>query len=223
MRHPQADRAFRLFARQQALFGRFNPVVDGVAQQVGERRFEFFEDIAVNLGFLAFDFQAYLLAQRPTQITDHALLAHQHIGERAHAAGQRGVIEQLRALAGLPAEFVEFGGLLAEQMLRLGEHAPGLVQSLFNLVRQAHHFELLVKGVQRPQAGALHTFEPMQRHQIRLETLGFDQRFTRQVEQAIKALGGDAQHSFAAFCQALRPTRRFGGRFGSRWSYGLWL
>ncbi|MNF75479.1 hypothetical protein D3C87_1065270 [compost metagenome] len=62
-------------------------MIDSVAQQMGERRFEFFQDIAIDLGFLAFDLQPHLLAEAAAQIADHAHLTGQHVRKGPHAAG----------------------------------------------------------------------------------------------------------------------------------------
>ena len=121
MRGTQANLSFGGFAGEQPLLGGFNAVVHRVAQQVHQGRFELFQHVTVHLGFLAFNFQADLFAQAAPQITHHALLPGQHIGERAHAAGQRRVIQQLRTLTGVPAKLVQLCGLLSEHVLRLGQ------------------------------------------------------------------------------------------------------
>ena len=103
-------------------------MVHGIAQQVGERRFELLQHIAVDLGVLTFYVQAHLLAEGTAEIAQHARLADEHIGERAHARGQRGVVHQLRALATLPAELIEVGHMPGEHLLALAEQLPGLGQ-----------------------------------------------------------------------------------------------
>ena len=204
----QADQPFGWLARQQALLRSFDTVIDGIAQQMDQGRFELFQHVAVNLGFFAFDFQADLLAQGTPQITHHALLPHQDIGERPHATSQGSVVEQLRALACLPAKLVEFGGLFAEQVLGLGQHLPGIDQGLLGFMADTRDLEVLIERIHSPQVGALHAFKALQGHQKGLEALGFDQGFTRQVEQAVQALGRDPQDPLAAFGQALGTPRR---------------
>ena len=77
----QANQAFFRLARQQALFRGFDAVIDRVAQQVSQRRFELFQHVAIDLGFLAFDLQAHLFAQIAPQIPDHPHLPGQHVGK----------------------------------------------------------------------------------------------------------------------------------------------
>ena len=49
----QTDRAGCRLARGRATLGRLEAVIDGVADQVRQRRFELLEDVAVDLGVLA--------------------------------------------------------------------------------------------------------------------------------------------------------------------------
>ncbi|MNJ39705.1 hypothetical protein D3C77_345850 [compost metagenome] len=160
-----------------------------------------------------------MLAQRAPQVTDHATLSSEHIGERAHAAGQGGVIEQLCALAGLPAELIKVGSLLQEHLL-------GLSQQLLSLGQGILHFRGLLTGLQlgfQPIEGAnalaVHAFEALQSCQIRLQSLGFDQRLARQIEQSVQAFGRHPQDSLTAFSGAFAGTRRgdFGLDFRQYW------
>ena len=61
----QPDRAGGRLARARANLGRLDPVIDRVADQVRERRFELLQDVAIDLGLLAVDDEPRLLAQRP--------------------------------------------------------------------------------------------------------------------------------------------------------------
>ena len=143
MRGAQANQTFGGLTGQYTLFGGLNTVIDGIAQQVGQGRFEFFQHIAINLGFFALNFQANRLAQRAPQITHHALLPHQHVGKRPHATSQRGVVKQLRTLTRVPAKLIQLSGLLAEQMLRLGHYPPRIGQCLLRFMAQPRVLELL--------------------------------------------------------------------------------
>lgn len=51
VRGTQAHQPFRWLARQQAPFRKFDAVVHGIAQQVGQWRFKLFQHITVDLGF----------------------------------------------------------------------------------------------------------------------------------------------------------------------------
>ncbi|MNI56980.1 hypothetical protein D3C73_1120130 [compost metagenome] len=128
MGRPQPDQAFWRLTRQQPLFRRLDAVIDSIAQQVRQRCLEFLQHVAVNLGFLALDFQPYLLAEAATQIADHAHLTTEHIGERTHATGQRSVVQHLCPLTGLPGELVQLGVLFHQQLLGLRQQAAGIFQ-----------------------------------------------------------------------------------------------
>ena len=208
----QTNQALFRLALEQALFRGFDAVIDGVAQQMSQRCFKLFQHVAIDLGFLAFDLQAHLFAKAAPEVANHARLPAEHVGERAHATGQRGVIEHLRALTGLPGEFVEFGVFLAEQLLRLGEQTSRIFQRLERFQAQRMLLQVHIEIFQCAQAVVLHAFEALHGRQVRLETLGFHQRFARQIEQAVQALGGDAQDALAALGGAFVFTRgRLGG------------
>ena len=68
MRGSQANQSFNRFTRQQPLLGQLDAVINRVTQQMGKGCLELFQYVAVNLGFFAFNFQAYLLAQAAAQL-----------------------------------------------------------------------------------------------------------------------------------------------------------
>ncbi|MNO75825.1 hypothetical protein D3C76_668870 [compost metagenome] len=212
MRSAQTNQTFRRLAGQQALFREFDAVVDRVAQQVSQRRLELFQHVAIDLGLLAFNFQSHLFTQVAPQITDHAHLPGQHIGKGPHATGQRRVVQHLRPLAGMPGELVEFGVLFHEQLLGLREQAPRILKGFLGLQAQGVILEMHIEVLQCAQAVALHALESLHGRQVRFEPQGFHQGFARQIEQAVQALGGDTQHTFAVF----------GGAFGLVWSWRRW-
>ena len=107
---------------------------------MGERRFEFFQHVTVDLGLFALDFQAHLLAQAATEVTHHAHLPGQHIGKRSHAAGQCGVVEHLGALAGLPAELIQLGVFFRQQSLGFTQQATGIGQGFLGFQVQIQGF-----------------------------------------------------------------------------------
>ncbi|MNI96963.1 hypothetical protein D3C73_1555210 [compost metagenome] len=84
---------------------------------MGQRRFELFQHVAIDLGLLTLNLQAHLLAEAAAEIANHAHLSGQDIGERPHAASQRGVVQHLCALTGLPGELIQFGVFFHQQLL----------------------------------------------------------------------------------------------------------
>lgn len=145
----------------------------------------------------------------------------QHVGKRPHPASQGGVIQQLRTLAGLPAELIQVGRLLLQNLLGLCQQALGLCQGLKHLAALTTVFQLHAQAVKCLHALAVHAFETLQGSQVRFEPLGFHQRLAGQVKQAIEAVGGDTQYPLGTFASALAslaPQGWFGfWRFGSNY------
>ena len=191
MRGTQAHQPFGRLARQQAPFRKFDAVVHGIAQQVGQWRFKLFQHITVDLGLFPLHHQPYRLAQRAAEVSDHATLPGQYIGEWPHAAGQRRVVQQLCTLTGLPAELIEVGGLLLQDLLGLHQQALGLRQGFEHFTVLAAVFQLHAHAVERLHPLAVHAFEALQGGQVRLQALGLHQRLAGQVEQAVQAVGSD--------------------------------
>jgi len=50
----------------------------------------------------------------------------QHIGKRPHATGQRGVVQDLRPLTGLPGELIQLGVFFHQQLLGFGQQPTGI-------------------------------------------------------------------------------------------------
>ncbi|MNJ28813.1 hypothetical protein D3C77_233630 [compost metagenome] len=142
---------------------------------MGQRRFELFQNVAIDLGLLAFDLQAHLLAQRAPEVTHHPALSGEYIGKRTHTTGQGRVIQQLRALTGLPAELIKISGLLQEDLLGFCHQLLGLGQGLLDFRTLATGFQLALEPVKGTNALAVHALEALQSGQVRLEPLGFDQ------------------------------------------------
>lgn len=176
MRGAQANHAFLWLARQQATLRQLDAVVNRVAQQVGQRCFKLFQHIAIDLGLFPLYRQLYRFAQRAAKVSDHTALAGQHIGERPHSAGQGGVVQQLCTLAGLPAEFVQIGGLLLQDLLGFGQQTLGLCQGFEHLAALATVLQLHAQAIKRLHTLAMHALEPLQGGQVRFEPLGFHQR-----------------------------------------------
>ncbi|MCY1228560.1 hypothetical protein D9M72_408830 [compost metagenome] len=96
----QRDAALRRLALRRAHLGRFDAVVHRVAQQVRQRRVQCFQDVAVHLRAGADQLQVHRLAERAPEVAHHARVAGQRVRQRAHARGQRAVIEPARQSRG---------------------------------------------------------------------------------------------------------------------------
>ena len=83
----------RGLAGRAAFLERLNPMVNGVAQEMAQRRVELDQNVAVHLGGLADDIQSHLLPQRAAQVAHHARKCLNAITERPHAAGERLVVQ----------------------------------------------------------------------------------------------------------------------------------
>ncbi|MCY1441725.1 hypothetical protein D9M71_580550 [compost metagenome] len=79
------------------------------------------------------------------------------------------------ALAGLPAELVQIGSLLLQDLLGFRQQALGLCQGFEHLAALATVLQLHAQAVERLHALAVHAFEALQGGQVRLEPLGFHQ------------------------------------------------
>src|SRR4029077_1665368 len=91
----QPDRALGRLASRQALLRPLDAVVDGIAQEMPERRVELFQYVAVDLGRSPDNLELDPLAERAAEVAHDAWIAPGAIGEWPHAAGQRLVIEPL--------------------------------------------------------------------------------------------------------------------------------
>ena len=78
----------RRLAGRAAIVRHFDAVVECVADQVVERRFEPIEDVAVNAGGLTDDLKPRLLAELTSQVADQTRKPADTIGQWPHPAGQ---------------------------------------------------------------------------------------------------------------------------------------
>ncbi len=125
----QADRRHRRLAGGAAILGRLDAVVQGVADQVVERRLEPVEDVAVDAGGLAVDLEPRLLAQLAGQVADQAREAADAVGQRPHPAGQHLVVQPAgEVLAGV-GERLDRLDRLAQALQVLGGLARALASS----------------------------------------------------------------------------------------------
>ena len=114
--------ALRRLARRLARLRRLDAVIDGVAQQMAERRVELGQNVAVHLRRAADDLELHPPAERAGEIAHHARQALDAVGERPHAAGQRFLVEPMREVDGAPVEHLELGQPLRQELLVL-DHA----------------------------------------------------------------------------------------------------
>ena len=77
----QADHALLRLAQAPAHLRAFDAVVDGIAQQMRQGRFQALQHVAIDLGALAAHLQPHQLAQGAAKVTDHPRLPRQHVGE----------------------------------------------------------------------------------------------------------------------------------------------
>jgi hypothetical protein len=110
----QPDHADRWLARGLAVVRRLEPMVEGVADQVGERRLELVEDVTVDAGLLATHLESHLLAEGAGDVTDESRKAADAVGERPHAAHDHLVMEAIREVFVAPCEALEIVHLLHE-------------------------------------------------------------------------------------------------------------
>ena len=89
----QADGPDRRLAGRAAVVRHFETMVQGIADQMVERRFESIEDVAVDAGGLTDDLEPRLLAKLTSQVTDQARKAAYTIGQWPHPAGQHFVMQ----------------------------------------------------------------------------------------------------------------------------------
>lgn len=192
------DPALGRLAGGEAGFRRLDTVIDGIAQQVGERRFEFFQDIPVDLGAFALDQQAHLLAQRAAQVANHPRLAAKDVGEWPHPRGQRRVVEHLGTLAALPGELVEIGDVLHQHLLAFANQLPRLAEHGLGLRVEGGFLDRLAYHVERAAGAGLQATQALQGIGQRLDALELHQRLAGDIQQPVQAFGGDPQDPAAA-------------------------
>ena len=95
----EPDAALGGLAGGLPLLGAFDAMIDGVAQQMAERRIETFEDVAIDLRRLADDLQPDLLAEAVADVAHHARQRVDPVGEGPHPHLERLVIEAVRERA----------------------------------------------------------------------------------------------------------------------------
>ena len=88
-----------------------------------KRRFESFEDAAVDLGILSGNVQPKLFTQHAGKISYHAGKALHAVGKGPHVAGQCAVVQPVRQMCGTPVESIDLHQPLRQELLAF-ERAP---------------------------------------------------------------------------------------------------
>ena len=113
LEHPGAvpglepDRADRRLAGGLAFRRRLEAVVEGVADQVRERRLELVEDVAVDARLLAADLESHLLAEGAGDVADQPRKAADAVGQRPHPAHDHLVVQTVRQVLVAAGEALE--------------------------------------------------------------------------------------------------------------------
>ena len=89
----QQDRAGRRLPRGLPAVRRFDSVIERIADEVGERCLQLFQDVAVDTGLLATHLQSYLFAEGPRNVADQPRKAADAVGEWPHPAGEDLVVQ----------------------------------------------------------------------------------------------------------------------------------
>ena len=134
-------------------------MVEGVAQQVPERRFECRQDVAIDLGRLADDLEPRLLAERVGDVADHAWKRLHTVGERPHPAGQRLVVQAVRQVERSAIEHLELDEPLGQELMTLQNGAPHPTERGVALLVEGLGRDGLVEAVHEIGAFVVHAFE----------------------------------------------------------------
>ena len=182
----QRDGALCWFASRYALLGRFQTVIDRVAQQVVERAFDFGEDVAVHQRVLAVDDQAHFFTQAARQIAHHARKGVHTVAKWPHPQRQHLVQHLLRNAQQAPLIGLQLRQPIAHSGLeRCGLFVDGVQLFLDGLWHTlgAHGIAQLL---QCSKYLVLLFFKPLQGFQMRLQRVRRHPRLAGQREQMVK-------------------------------------
>ncbi len=172
-------------------------MVERVAQQVGQRRLDLRENVAVHLGLLARHRQAGLLAQLPREVPHHARERLRAVGKWPHAHPARVAIQPRRKPRRRAVEAVQLlharlqePQALRRLSLRLLQRDPRALVRLRPepLAQFFQRSRQLLLPALEPQQTAVEGFQPARLHQ----------RFARQPEQAVEIVRRHPQHAVGA-------------------------
>ena len=186
-------------------------MIDGVPQEMSERRFQLLQNLAVGLSGLPSEFQVHFLVQRACEVTHHARKFPNAIGKRPHSRIQHFVIETRGQIEKPPIEKIQLLQLLLNDLVQFQR----ALFELCNLACPDH----LAPGVQ----GLAHCSYRLadfpavvlQAHQVLgefVEPGGSNLGFTRQGEKSIEIVCSDSQTARRTGILDLDFGRGAGGR-----------
>ena len=222
----QADGRHRRLAGGAALVGRLDAVVQGIADQVVERRLEPVEDVAIDAGGLAVDLESRLLAQLPGHVADQPREAADAVGQRTHPAGQHLVVQPAGEVLAHAGECLDALDRLGQALQVVGGPRPGLGQPLVPGRRQprprigaggASADRVGPPGFAGPPAGPI--CRPRSRQSAvdqRPEPVALHQGLARQAHQPAQALGRDP-HDAVAVGRFAGGSEAGGSRLAGGW------
>ena len=94
-------------------------MIDGIAEQVGQRRFQPIEDVPIDLRVFTNDFEPHFLAERTGQVAHHSRKALSAIGKGTHARAQDLEIQAVGKVGGAPIEQIQLLDPLGEEALAI--------------------------------------------------------------------------------------------------------
>ena len=160
-------------------------MVNRVAQKVRQRGIQFLQNVAVNLRLLADDFEPHFFSKLAREVADHSWKVARAVAERTHPALQNLVVEPLRNAVRAVVESFQFGNLPLQKLAALGNSAEKPAELDFRAFGQRALVERFAKKFKRAGKFGLKPLQSLHRIGERLKPSRFDQRFTRQTEQAI--------------------------------------
>ena len=193
----QQNRADRRLPRGLPAVRLFDSVIERIADEVGERCLQLFQDVAVDTGLLATHLQSYLFAEGPRNVADQPREAADAVGEWPHPAGEDFMVQPARKVFGAAREALE---LLAPPR-EAGEHGGGLLPEDVpyaipqGRVVEAAAIDAFVECRDRVAEPRLRGAQRQQRVDEGAELPRLHQRFTRQANQSGEAVRRHPHHS----------------------------
>ena len=180
---------FRL-SRRPPLFGRFDAVIDGIANEVSERRLELSENVAIDLRRLARDLQLHPFAQGAREIAHQPRKSMHHVAKGTHPARKRFGVQPMREVHRSALEVVEIGQPVYQQTLAIYEPALCFCERGLGVAVQCMERQRIAKAVERARRFVMQPLEPQQRFGKSLHPTGLDARLAGQPKQPVETLGG---------------------------------
>ena len=189
----QGERSFGGFAGAGAVTRQFQTVVQSVAEEVGQRGFKFFENVAVHLGVRTDKVQAGGLAERSGEVTHETRETLGAVGEGTHPAELGLTVKTPREVGGTANEAFEFLVARGESFGAGGGFAAGFVELVALGGGQRSRGEGSAEVFQEGGEVPLPTPGAQEAIGVRREPAGFHERLARETEEAIEAVRRDAQ------------------------------